>query len=58
MLIARVGGSAGDGAGEDIFGNMTLGEAVDVEVFDKDEDKVAVVDLVMQDDDVGTGPIT
>jgi len=46
VLIARVEGSAGDGAGEDIFGNVTLGEAVDAEAFDEDKDKVAVVDLV------------
>ena len=49
--------TAGDGAGEDILGKDTLGEAVGVEVFDEDEDEAAV-DLVTRDDDVGAGPIT
>jgi len=50
---------AGDGAGEAILGNETLGGAADTVVFDKDKDEAAVADLVTQDDeDVGTGPIT
>jgi len=41
-LVARVE----DGIGEDILGKVTLEEAVGVEVFDKDEDEAAAVDLV------------
>jgi hypothetical protein len=65
MLADRVGeepiaGAEGgvDGAGEDILGKDTLGEAVDVGAFDEDEGEAAAVDLVIQDDDVGAGPIT
>jgi len=48
-----------DGAGEDILGKVTLGEAVGAEVFDEDEDEATAVDLVTRDDeDVGAGPIT
>ena len=53
-LVARVE----DGIGEDILGKVTLEEAVGVEVFDKDEDEAAAVDLVTWDDNVGAGPIT
>ena len=45
-LVAGVEGSIGDGAGEVILGKDTLGEAVDVEVLDEDEDEAAAADLV------------
>ena len=56
--VAGVEGGAGDGAGEDILGKVTLGEVLGAEVFDEDDDEAAAVDLVTRDDDVGAGPIT
>jgi hypothetical protein len=45
-LIARVEGGV-NGAGEDILGKDTLGEAVDVGAFNEDEGEAAAVDLVI-----------
>ena len=56
--IDGVEGVAGDGAGEAILGNETLGGAVGAVVFDEDEDEAAVADLVTWDDDMGAGPIS
>jgi len=58
VLIDGVEGVAGDGAGEAILGNETLGGAAGAVAFDEDKDEAAVADLVTQDDDVGAGPIT
>jgi len=54
-----IDGVAGDGAGEAILGNETLGGAAGAVAFDEDKDEAAVADLVTRDDeDVGAGPIT